>query len=170
VVLDSVHRLGVGEPEQISGHDGGHVPLRTGADPNDRVLKKRPLGENAVNARKREGRHCAGSEARRLDHLLGVCDLRRPAPGGRGDLRAIGAPVARNEDDDRTPVAVEDERLDDLAQLAADGARGVFGRGCSFLEFLDAGLDAGAAEEPGDTFDLLRPYALPHPTSVPAQP
>ena len=45
----------------------------------------------------------------------------------RRHLGGVGAPVAGDEDEHVAPVAVEDERLDDPVEVAADGAGGVLG-------------------------------------------
>ena len=84
------------------------------------------------------------------------------AAGRGGDLLGVGAPVARDEHEHRAPVAVEDERLDDLAELAADGAGGVASAvGRAARELLDAGLGAGLAQERGDALHGLRPGSSP---------
>ena len=92
-----------------------------------------------------------------FSHLLRRRDLRPGRTGRPSDLGRVGAPVARHERDHPAAVAVEDERLHDLSELAADRARRV---GCgrrARLELLDPRLDAHLAQEARDALDRLRP-------------
>ena len=73
--------------------------------------------------------------------------------------------IARNEDDNGRAVAVEDERLHDLAELAADGPGGVLGRRRAGFELLDPALDPALAEKRGHALDRLWPTRL-HARSV----
>ena len=91
-------------------------------------------------------------------------------PAARGDLLGVGAPVARHEHEDRAAVAVEDQRLDDLAELAADGAGGVLRGRRALRELLDAHLGSGLAQVRRDALDRLRPRSRRHAERVPAQP
>ena len=68
------------------------------------------------------GRDGPCDEARRLLDLGGRRDLGLGRTRGTGDLRRVRPAVARDQRDDPAAAAVEDERLDDLAELAADGA------------------------------------------------
>src|SRR5205823_2569175 len=79
-------------------------------------------------------------------------------------------PVARDERDHGAAVAAKDERLDDLAELAADGLRGVLRRRRAFRELLDAHLGAGLSQVGGHALDGLGPGSRRHDRNVPAQP
>src|SRR4029450_1822320 len=96
-------------------------------------------------------------EARRLLDLGRRCDLRLGNARCSGDLGRIRATVAGNQRHDPLAAAVEDERLDDLAELAADRASGVGARRRPLRDLLDPRLDAHLAQELGNALDWLRP-------------
>ena len=71
------------------------------------------------------GATAPGAEAGRVLDLLRLRDARRRRVDCPRDLGGVAAPIARHERDDRPLVADEDERLHDLAEVAADGVGGV---------------------------------------------
>jgi hypothetical protein len=73
--------------------------------------------------------------------------------------------ISGNQDDDGRAVAVEDERLHDLAELAADGTGGVLGGRRAGLELFNPALDSTLAEKCGHALDRLWPTRL-HARSV----
>ena len=124
--------------------------------------QQRPVDEQPLDARQRERGDAAGLEAGRLGDLLGPRDARERGARRAGDLLGVGAPVARDHRDHRPAVADEDERLDDLAELAADRARRRLRGRRPVRELLDARFDAGVAQVRGDALDRLRPRARRH--------
>ena len=111
-----------------------------GADPDAVEPEQRLLDQHALDERQRERRDGARLEAGRAAHLVGTGDLRAGDAERAGDLRRVGATVARDEHDGGTAVGVEDERLDDPARLAADRlGRRLRGRR-ALLELLEARL------------------------------
>ena len=88
--------------------------------------------------------------------LVAAGDPRELAAGGAGDLLGVGAPVARHERQDLAAVAVEDQRLDDLAELAADRLGARPSRSAFLRELLDAHLGASLAQKGGDPLDGFR--------------
>ena len=103
------------------------------------------------------GRYAARLEPGRLDHFRRFRDGRATRTCEPRDLRAVGAPVARDEHDHGRSVADEDEGLHDLPERAADGVRRCFGRGRLRAELLDPRLGARRAEKRRDALDRLRP-------------
>ena len=78
-----------------------------------------------MTARCGNGATAPGSKPVACTHLVGPGDPHELRRDGRADRRLVGAPVARDEREHEGAVADEDERLDDLRQLAADRLRGV---------------------------------------------
>src|SRR5205085_2661693 len=79
------------------------------------------------------------------------------AGGAVGAVTRVGTAVAGGEDDDVAAAAVEDDRLDDLGELAAGGARSVSGGRRPDRELLEPRLGARLAEEGGDALHGLGP-------------
>src|SRR5262249_55171193 len=77
--------------------------------------------------------------------------------GGTRDLVRIRAAVARDEHEYPRAVAVEDERLDDPLQLAADRCCSGFCGRRAVGELLDARLGARGGQSRADPFDRFRP-------------
>ena len=107
------------------------------------------LVRRAAFARRRRASTCSsgngatapGVEARRLARPRRRRRSARLARRRRAAIFArVGAAVARDQREHLAAVAVEDERLDDLAELAADGVRGVRRGRRSLRELLDARL------------------------------
>ena len=115
------------------------------------------LDEHRVDSRERERRDRARLEAGRARDLLGAGDPRALLPAARRDLLGVGAPVAGHEREHRAAVADEDERLDDLRELAAGRLRRVLRGRRALRELLDARLGAELAQERGDALDGLGP-------------
>jgi hypothetical protein len=138
------------------------VPRRAGADPDDWVSEQRAIEEDRLHLPDRERRHGPWLVAGCVPHLLGACDSSLRTACSGGDLGPVGATVAGNEDENRPAVAVEDERLDDLCEVAADCFRGVLGGRRPVRELLDPGLGPRLAQIRGDPLDLLRPGTFCH--------
>ena len=91
------------------------------------------------------------------------------ASTARRDLVRVATPIAGHQRDDRLLVTDEDERLHDLAELAADRVGSSLRGRRAVGELVDARLDSRFAEEGGHPFDGLRPgpyhaRSLPSPT------
>ena len=137
VVGDDVQRDGAREANELARSQAGHVPGRARADPDAVEARAGSARENGVEpaagtARRRRARSrllLVRGQARR-------CSRVRSAGGG-SDLRRIRAAVAGDHREDEPAVALEDERLHDVAQVAADRPRGVRGRGRPCGELLD---------------------------------
>ena len=129
---------------------------RAGADPDDAVLEQRPLDQRLRDRALRERRDRARLEAVASTHLRRPS---RPAPSARRPRRAtfalVGAAVARDEREHVRAVADEDERLDDLRELAADRARRVARGRRALGELLDPRVDRRRAQDAGDALDRL---------------
>src|SRR6266540_1754894 len=72
-------------------------------------------------------------------------------------IRARGAPATGDEHNDPAAVAVEDEGLHDLAELATRGSRGVHRCGRPGCELLDPRFRTRLPQEDGDTLDGFGP-------------
>ena len=161
-LYDGVHGLCLREPDEIGRRQRRHVGGRARADPHPVVHEHLAIHEHALDLRERKGRHRAWGEAGHAPNLLGAGDFRAPATRCPRDLAGIGPPVTGDEDDHGSAVAVEDERLDDLLELAADRAGGVLCSWSSCVELLDSGLDAGLPQECGDPLDGVWPSGFLH--------
>jgi hypothetical protein len=128
------------------------------------------LDEDRVHPQKRERRDCARLEAGRVLYLFGAGDAGERAIGRAGDLLGIGAPVSGNKHEHGAAAALEEERLDDLAELATNRPGGVLRGRRSFRELLDPDLGAGLAQVCGDALNRLWPGSRRHAQRVPAQP
>src|SRR6266545_2473625 len=115
IVVDSIDRLGLREALELGRREAGHVPFRAGADPDLVVGQEGALDEHTRDVPDWEGRDAPGREAGRGLDLRGGGDAGPRRSGRRGDLVAIRAPVAGGEHEHVASVAVEDERLHDLA-------------------------------------------------------
>jgi len=142
------------------------MPVGTGSDPDDAVPEKRGINEDPLDTRQRKRRHRAGLEIRRVPYLLGPRDPGRRAARSPRDLLRIGPAVARDEREDRPAVAVEDERLDDLPEVAADSTGRCLGRRRAVGKLLDLDLCPGFLEVRGHALDRLRPRSRRHVTRV----
>ena len=162
--LDGVHRLCPREADEVGrtrappcGSASRRRSTRACATSSFRSTKTR------VDVRQRERRDGA---RRRSPSPSRPGPATRSSPWSRPPPAAIFAASARRspgiERDDPAAVAVEDERLDDLAELAADRARRVRRGRRSLRELLDPRLDAHLAQERGDALDRLRP-GVAHP-------
>ena len=117
--------------------------------------------KHRVDSRSGNGATRAGLEAGRARDLVGAGDPRRRSCLRPAAIFArVGAPVARDEREHRAAVADEDERLDDLAELAADGAAAA---SCAVgVPSGNSSMRASApavAQERGDALDGFRPGA-----------
>ena len=83
-------------------------------------------------------------EARRRDDLAGAATRALLGAGGGRDLRRVGPPVAGHEREHAATVADEEERLDDLPEVAADRLRRSPAVGVPVAELLDARVYAGS--------------------------
>ena len=128
--------------------DHGHVARRAGSDPDPLVSEQAPVDEDTVDVRAAgtaQLRPATNPVARSTSSGLA---MRAFSAAGRGrDLRRVRAPVSRDEHDDPASVAVEDERLDDLGELAADSTSRVDRGRRALRELLDPRLDAHLAQE-----------------------
>ena len=157
---DGVHGLRFRQPDEVGRRERGHVIRRPRSDPDPFVHENLAVHEHAVDLRERKRRDCAGSEPGRSANLVRAGHLRLAAARGARDLARVGSPVAGDHDDQGFSVAVEDERLDDLCELAADGSRCGLGGGRSGPEFLDPRLGTTCTQEGGHALDPVRPPAL----------
>ena len=171
-VLDGVHRLRACEPNEDAGVQGRHVRRGACADPDGVVSEQVLVDQDAIDiraagrARPRRARSPVPPRPRRPRAMRASI-----APAALRDLREVDATVAGHEHDDGTAVAEDDDRLDDLAERAAGGARGVLGgRGARF-ELFESRLRTCGPQKCGDPFDGLGP-AQAHVERVPvsAQP
>ena len=122
------------------------------------MAKQRSL-DQARPARARAGtgpRHRAGSRSRRRPPGASRRSTRF-ASTSRAHLPRVGSTVARHERDEWRPVGEEDERLDDLAERAADRVGRRFGGRRLVRILLQPRLGPGVTEEPRDPLDRLRP-------------
>jgi hypothetical protein len=87
-----------------------------------------------------------------LSTCSGEAILAREAPAG--------APVTGDEHDDPTTVAVEDERLHDLAELATRGSRGLHCCRRPRCKLLDARFGARLPQEQRHPLDGFRPLRV----------
>ena len=105
----------------------------------------------------RERRHPAGLEAGCSHDFLGASEAHLRSAHGVRDPDFVGAPVARDQDDDVRVVAHHDHRLDDLAQLATERIGGSTRRRRAVRQLLDPRFDAGRAQDCGDALYRLGP-------------
>ena len=161
-LYDGVHGLRLRQPHEIGRRQRRHVCGRACADPHTIVHEHLTIDEHALDPRERKGRHRARSEAGHAPNPLGARDLRAATTRCPCDLAGIGPPVTRDEDDDCSAVAVENERLDDLLELAAHRTGGVFCGRRPSVELLDSGLDAGLPQKRGDPLDGVWPSGFLH--------
>ena len=87
-----------------------------------------------------DGRHTADRVAGRLAHLVAVC-----LPDAATELRGVHAAVSGAEAEHGPLVIDEDERLDDLPDLDADGRRRLLRGPRGLRELLDLGVEAEVA-------------------------
>ena len=148
---------------------GGHVGVGARTDPDHVVGEQGLVDQHPVDVRQRKGSNGSGRKARRLLDLRPARDPRLDCAGSDCDLREVGAPVTGDERHNRTAVAEDDDRLDDLVDRTAGGAGGVLGRRGARLELFEPRLRSCRPQIRGDPFDGLGP-ALAHETSVPVEP
>ena len=107
-----------GQPLELAGREPRHVRGRAGADPDPRVLQERPLEQHARRPRGAGTARPRPARTRSRRAPRAACATRTLArTRRRGDLRLVGAPVARDERERRrSPSHDEHDRLDDLAR------------------------------------------------------
>jgi hypothetical protein len=147
------------EAAEVCRGDAEHVLVGARPGPDQVVVVERAVHQHRVDVRERERSDRARCESRRLLDLLRPRDAHRPGFDRPRDLLRIASSITGHERHDRPVVAEEDERLHDLAELAAHGVRGVLCGGGAVGKLLDARLDSRFAEEGGDPLDGLRPGA-----------
>ena len=133
--------------------------VEPGADPDPRRAARACAREDA-RRRPAAGtaRRRPGSKPVMSAHAVGERDLAlRQRRARRAIFAGVGAAVSGHEREHRPAVALEDERLHDLSEVAADGARGVGAVGVAGGELLDPDLGAGLAEERRYPLDRLGP-------------
>src|SRR4051794_2296011 len=133
------------------------MPLGSGAHPHQLLSEQRALQQNERDPGDGERRDGAGLEARRGDHLVGAGYARVAGTRRRRDLDRVRPAVTGQQREQRPAVANEDERLDDLLELAADDARRVARTVRPFGELLQARVDPSLAQDGCNSLDLLRP-------------
>ena len=87
--------------------------------------------------------HPADRIARRHARLVAGGPPNLGSTHRRAEAGGIQSVVAGDEGHDRLAVGHEDQRLDDLADLAPDGPRRVLGRACLLAEAHDVDQQAG---------------------------
>ena len=162
VRLDGVHRLSAREPHQLGRCEGGHVPRGAGADPDERVLEQGAVEKDGLDLAQRKRRHRARLVPGRFLNLFCAGDPDRGTTGCLRHLAPVGPAIPGYEHQNRAAVTVEDERLDDLRQLAADRLGRLLGCGRAGRELLDPRLGARISQVHGDPLDRLRPGAVYH--------
>ena len=118
---------------------------------NDRSIRL------CVTARRGNGATAPGSKPVAWTTSSGPGDPHEPGRDRRADLGLVGAPVAGNEREHEGAVAHEDERLDDLGEIAAHRAGRIARRRCAVRELLDPSLDRSSAQEGRDALDGVGP-------------
>ena len=97
------------------------------------------------------------SAACRVHDLVRLGDPHLLRPDRRGDRRLVGTTVTGHEREQVRTVADEDERLDDLCQLATDCLRRPARRRRPLAELLHARVDGRGPEHGRDALHRFRP-------------
>lgn len=150
-------RLRSRDPDELGRRQPGEVALAAGTDPEERGAEQAPVDENPVDTPQPERRDGPRRVPGRLLDLHGARDPRPLRSRRCRDLARVGASVARDEGEHPVSVAVEEQRLDDLVELAADGAGGILRGRCVGGELLQPGLGARRAENLAHAHNRLRP-------------
>ena len=111
------------------------------------MLEQRALDQRPRRRRGGNGATAPGSKPVASTTSFAFATRTSRAPTAAATLRCVGAAVAGDQREHVLAVADEDERLDDLLEPAADGARGVLGGRRPLGELLDRRVDAAAADE-----------------------
>ena len=102
--------------------------------PDDVVSRERDVDDRAQRFGMPDGGDAADGEAGGLAHLisgrlLDVTDFEH-----RGNGHGVDPVTAGGHDEDGLPIGHEDERVGDLADLDAEGVRGLLGGACAVVE------------------------------------
>jgi hypothetical protein len=161
-LYDGVHGLCFCQSHQVGRGKYRHVSRRAGADPDAVVHEDLAIDQHAIHLRQRKRRHGAGSEASCAPNLVRAGDLRAPRARGSRDFARIRLPVARDEDDERPSVTVEDERLHDLLEFATNRASSVVRGRSACFELFDSSFDAALPQERGHPLYGIGPGGVRH--------
>ena len=151
---DEVGRRGPREPHELGRRQhrpcGASTRRRPRARPATRSARSISTRSTVAQRKRRDG---AGLEACHLASPRAARATRPRCARRTRDLARVGAPVAGHEREHRPAVADDDERLDDLREVAADAPAPRPPRCRPDRELLDARLRAGRAEERRHTLD-----------------
>jgi hypothetical protein len=155
--FDGVHGVCACESHQVGRRERSHVFRRPGPDPDALVAEEPAIDEDAIDVGQGKGGNRACRKARSPHYFVGRGDPRLPAACCMPHFRDIGPPVARRQNDHETGIAGEDDRFDDLAELATDRTSGVNGGRRALRKLFDAGLNRIPPQELGHPLDRFRP-------------
>jgi len=139
---------------QVHRRDGEDGVGQAGRGPHHRVIEQTPIHEHVERTGMAQWRHTTDREAGGPSRLVAAGPSHRGSADDRAQALDVEPDRAGEQGDQWHAIGHEDQRLDDLGDIAADGQRRIGGCSRPGREALDADGQARGGRRRDHAFDV----------------